>query len=205
MREQARRLRILGSTGALDLLFLNHPHPAIGLDTFWLANVPGQHHSHICKRTAAIMAHFIAHTHTTAPDGEGGRLPSTRFSRRGPGVGYRTLLPGPHHRREESRSDADGRRVGPQGRHLDGQLTAGQRQGGAACVWQTPRGRSGRRFRLATAEICACIWERSKEATVCWVPAHHGVAGNEKAGECAKAAAEGGSPRTACRRPASHT
>ena len=62
------------------------------------------------------------------------RLPSTRFSHRGPEVEYRTLLPGSLHRREESRSDADGRRVWLQGHHLDSGKVR------AACVWQTPGG-----------------------------------------------------------------
>ena len=52
----------------------------------------------------------------------------------------------------------------------------------------------GQRFTIATIETCTRLMTRDSEVTVRWVPAHHGVFGNGKADEYAKAAAEGTEP-----------
>ena len=49
-------------------------------------------------------------------------------------------------------------------------------------------------FGVAAIEGCTRVMARNNKVTVRWVPAHHGVAGNEKADEYAKAAAEGDRP-----------
>ena len=53
----------------------------------------------------------------------------------------------------------------------------------------------GQRFAIATIGVCSRILERDNNLTIRWVPAHYGVAGNEKADGHAKAAAEEASPR----------
>ena len=40
-------------------------------------------------------------------------------------------------------------------------------------------------------EICTRLLDRGNDVTICWVPAHHGVTGNEVADKQAKAAANG--------------
>ena len=50
------------------------------------------------------------------------------------------------------------------------------------------------RFSVAAIEACTRVLARHNEASIRWVPAHHGVLGNEKADEYAKAAAEGEEP-----------
>ena len=47
---------------------------------------------------------------------------------------------------------------------------------------------------MAAIEGCSRVLSRNSEVTVRWVPAHHGVPGNENADENAKAAAEGKRP-----------
>ena len=52
----------------------------------------------------------------------------------------------------------------------------------------------GQSFGIVAIEGCSRVMSRDNEITVRWVPAHHGVPGNEKADEYAKAAAEGERP-----------
>ena len=47
----------------------------------------------------------------------------------------------------------------------------------------------GQRFAVAAIEACTRVLARDNEVSIRWVPAHHGVLGNEKADEYAKAAA----------------
>ena len=55
----------------------------------------------------------------------------------------------------------------------------------------------GQAFAISAIESCGQIMTRGNEVTICWVPAHHGVPGNERADEFAKAAAEGTRPDSA--------
>ena len=54
----------------------------------------------------------------------------------------------------------------------------------------------GQRFAIAAIETCTRVLARDNEVSIWWVPARHGVLGNEKADEHVKAAAEGGRPDT---------
>ena len=49
----------------------------------------------------------------------------------------------------------------------------------------------GQHFAVATMEVCSRILESENEITICWATPHHGVTGNGKADEYAKAAADG--------------
>ena len=49
----------------------------------------------------------------------------------------------------------------------------------------------GQRFAVAAIKVCTRLLTRDNEVAILWVPAHHGVPGNEKADEYAKSAAEG--------------
>ena len=55
--------------------------------------------------------------------------------------------------------------------------------------------REGQHLAVASIEVCTRILARDNEVSIRWVPAHHGVLGNEKADEYAKAAARGESQR----------
>ena len=55
----------------------------------------------------------------------------------------------------------------------------------------------GQRFGVAAIEGCVRVMARNNEVTTRWVPAHHGVTGNERADEHAKVAAEGDRPDSA--------
>ena len=55
----------------------------------------------------------------------------------------------------------------------------------------------GQRFAGVAIESCSQIMSRANIATLRWVPAHQGVAGNEKADKFAKAAAENNIPDSA--------
>ena len=63
-------------------------------------------------------------------------------------------------------------------------------------VWSDSIG-PGQRFAVAVIGVCTRLMSRDNEVTVSWAPAHHGVLGNEKADEYAKAAAEGTEPDSA--------
>ena len=52
----------------------------------------------------------------------------------------------------------------------------------------------GQRFAVASVEVATRIVSSENEFTVRWVPAHHGVPGNERAGELSRAAAKGSCP-----------
>ena len=52
----------------------------------------------------------------------------------------------------------------------------------------------GQRFAVAAMEACSRILGRDNGATVRWIPAHHGVTGNERADELSTVAAEGKAP-----------
>ena len=54
--------------------------------------------------------------------------------------------------------------------------------------------RGGQRFAVATIEVCPRILTRDNEATIRWVSAHSGAAGNEVADRYAKSAAAGEEP-----------
>ena len=54
----------------------------------------------------------------------------------------------------------------------------------------------GQSFAVECIEICSRIVSRQNKATIQWVPTHHGVPGNEKADEFARAAAEGDRPES---------
>ena len=54
----------------------------------------------------------------------------------------------------------------------------------------------GRRFAIAATEVCDLIITRDDEVTIRWVPAYHEIAGNEKTGKFAKAAAGQTAPRS---------
>lgn len=56
---------------------------------------------------------------------------------------------------------------------------------------------SGPRFTVAAIEVSTRLRARRNEIAVCWVSAHQGAPGNEKAGEYAKIAANGGQPEDA--------
>ena len=55
----------------------------------------------------------------------------------------------------------------------------------------------GQSFAISAIDCCTNIHARQNEVTIHWVPAHHGVPGNEKADEFARVAAEGSSPGSA--------
>ena len=55
----------------------------------------------------------------------------------------------------------------------------------------------GQRFAIAAMEVCGRVLARDNEVTIHWVAAHHGVAGNERADEYAKAAASRSIPSRA--------
>ena len=52
----------------------------------------------------------------------------------------------------------------------------------------------GQRFAIAAMEVCGRVFARDNEVTIRWVPTHHGIQGNEKADEFAKAAAGRAAP-----------
>ena len=54
----------------------------------------------------------------------------------------------------------------------------------------------GQSFAVECTEICSRIMSRQNKVTIRWVPAQHGVPGNEKADEFARAAAEGDRPES---------
>ena len=54
--------------------------------------------------------------------------------------------------------------------------------------------RPDQRFAIAAMEVCGWVLARDSEVTIRWVPAHHGITGNEKADEFAKAAASRTAP-----------
>ena len=60
---------------------------------------------------------------------------------------------------------------------------------------RTDKASSGQRFAIAAASVCAGILTGNSDVTVRWVPAHHGILGNEKADEFAKADAFRTNPR----------
>ena len=49
----------------------------------------------------------------------------------------------------------------------------------------------GQQFAIAAIEVCIRIMSRQNKVTICWVPAHHAIQGNETADTMAKIAAEG--------------
>lgn len=55
----------------------------------------------------------------------------------------------------------------------------------------------GQRFAIAAGEACSRTQSRNNEVTLRWVPAHHGVTGNEVADGHARAAASMGTPNSA--------
>ena len=52
----------------------------------------------------------------------------------------------------------------------------------------------GQRFAAAAIEVGTQLTPRNNEVAIHWVPAHHGVQGNETADEMARAAGEGNQP-----------
>ena len=50
----------------------------------------------------------------------------------------------------------------------------------------------GQRFAVAAIEACSRVMSRDSEASIRWVPAHHGVLGDKKADEYVNLVAEGG-------------
>ena len=52
----------------------------------------------------------------------------------------------------------------------------------------------GQSFTATAIKLCFRLQERDNSVTLCWVPAHNGVQGNEVADEYVRAAAEGADP-----------
>ena len=103
--------------------------------------------------------------------------------------------------------------MAPEGYHLVRRATVGVRQGGACLCLEDHRRftifvgstsaidrvrsdstGAGQSFAIIAIERCSQAMTRSNEVIIRWVPAHHGITGNEKADEFTEAAAEGSGP-----------